>query len=110
MRGGDPAVPIIYQVERMRDGASFATRRVVAIQHGHVIFSLEASFQMDEEGFEHQMDMPSDLRPPDASADPMALLSREAPQMSEAMRRFMQRERPFIMIPVDFDHYTSSRK
>src|SRR6187551_72985 len=51
---GDPKVPIIYEVERIRDGRSFATRRVKAIQHGHAIFVLSASYQAHEEGLEHQ--------------------------------------------------------
>ena len=51
--GGDPKVPIIYQVERIRDGRSFTTRRVTAIQHGHAIFSMEVSFHGDEPGLSH---------------------------------------------------------
>jgi acyl-CoA thioesterase-2 len=58
LRGGDPACPIIYDVERIRDGRSFSTRRVVARQHGNAIFYLTASFQVDEEGFDHQDRMP----------------------------------------------------
>ena len=50
MRPGDTKVPIIYEVDRIRDGGTFTTRRVVAIQHGQAIFSLEASFQVDEDG------------------------------------------------------------
>ncbi|MFD9891085.1 acyl-CoA thioesterase II [Amycolatopsis sp. NPDC059027] len=58
IRGGDPSVPIIYEVDRIRDGRSFTTRRVVAIQHGKAIFSLSASFQTDEPGIEHAETMP----------------------------------------------------
>src|SRR3546814_1813373 len=54
MRPGDPSVPIVYQVERIRDGSSFATRWIVAIQHGRPIFSMSASFQVEEDGFDHQ--------------------------------------------------------
>src|SRR5579883_23610 len=54
LRPGDPKVPILYQVDRSRDGGSFTARRVVAIQHGLQIFTLAASFQKDEAGFEHQ--------------------------------------------------------
>ena len=61
MRPGDITVPIVYEVDRIRDGVSFTTRRVVAIQHGQAIFSLEASFQVDEPGLEHQMPMPLDV-------------------------------------------------
>ncbi|MEU0670052.1 acyl-CoA thioesterase II [Streptomyces lavendulocolor] len=58
LRAGDPGAPIVYTVDRIRDGRSFTTRRVVAVQHGHPIFHLSASFQTYEEGLEHQADMP----------------------------------------------------
>jgi acyl-CoA thioesterase II len=58
IRPGDPAVPIIYSVDRVRDGRSFTTRRVSAVQHGKVIFTLSASFQVAEDGLEHQAAMP----------------------------------------------------
>lgn len=58
IRPGDPSVPIIYEVDRIRDGRSFTTRRVVAIQHGKAIFSLSASFQVEESGVEHAEPMP----------------------------------------------------
>lgn len=58
IRPGDPKVPIIYQVDHSRDGGSFTTRRVVAIQHGKQIFNMAASFQTDEDSWEHQHDMP----------------------------------------------------
>ncbi|KAA9158413.1 acyl-CoA thioesterase II [Amycolatopsis acidicola] len=58
IRGGDPSVPIVYEVDRIRDGRSFTTRRVVAIQHGKAIFALSASFQIREPGIEHQEPMP----------------------------------------------------
>jgi len=58
LRPGDPAVPVIYQCERTRDGRSFTTRRVLAIQHGRPIFQFEASFQIEEEGWSHQLEMP----------------------------------------------------
>ena len=61
MRPGDTKLPIVYEVDRIRDGGQFTTRRVVAIQHGQAIFSLEASFQGDEEGLEHQVPMPHDV-------------------------------------------------
>ena len=64
MRPGDPAVPIIYEVDRIRDGKSFTTRRVVAIQHGEAIFSMSASFQVEEPGLDHQIPMP-DVPPPE---------------------------------------------
>ena len=58
LRPGDPTVPILYEVDRIRDGRSFTTRRVVAIQHGRPIFNLSSSFQVTEAGFEHQAPMP----------------------------------------------------
>jgi acyl-CoA thioesterase-2 len=63
LRPGDPKAPILYEVDRIRDGKSFTTRRVVAIQHGRAIFNLAASFQVFEEGFEHQVDMPEQPSP-----------------------------------------------
>ena len=54
LRPGDTTIPILYQVDRIRDGRSFTTRRVVAIQNGHAIFSMSASFQISEQGLEHQ--------------------------------------------------------
>ena len=59
IRGGDPKVPIIFEVDRARDGGSFTTRRVIAVQHGQQIFNLAASFQKPEDGFEHQSPAPS---------------------------------------------------
>ena len=59
LRPGDTRVPILYQVDRIRDGRSFTTRRVVAIQHGEAIFNLSASFHVEETGYEHQRPMPS---------------------------------------------------
>nr|WP_130346997.1 acyl-CoA thioesterase II [Herbihabitans rhizosphaerae] len=58
IRGGDPSVPIVYEVDRIRDGRSFTTRRVVAVQRGRAIFSLSASFQLDEPGADHADEMP----------------------------------------------------
>ncbi|MCL4422042.1 MAG: acyl-CoA thioesterase II [Actinobacteria bacterium] len=63
LRPGDPNAPILYEVDRIRDGRSFTTRRVVAIQHGRAIFNLSTSFHIEEEGLEHQMPMPEVPRP-----------------------------------------------
>jgi acyl-CoA thioesterase-2 len=59
LRPGDPSIPILYEVDRIRDGRSFYTRRVVAIQHGRAIYNMQASFHNEEVGFEHQFPMPS---------------------------------------------------
>ncbi len=64
LRPGDPSVPILYEVDRIRDGRSFTTRRVVAIQHGKAIFNLQSSFQKPEDGFEHQLPMPEGIPGP----------------------------------------------
>jgi acyl-CoA thioesterase II len=65
IRPGDPRVPIVYEAERVRDGRSFTTRRVLAIQHGEAIFSLSASFQLPQEGLEHSDPGPSDVPAPE---------------------------------------------
>lgn len=67
--GGDPKIPIVYDVDRIRDGRSFTTRRVVAIQHGRAIFSMSVSFQAEERGFEHQVAMPQVPPPEDLPSD-----------------------------------------
>jgi acyl-CoA thioesterase-2 len=67
LRPGDPTVPILYEVDRIRDGRSFTTRRVVAIQHGRAIFNMSASFHTDEGGLDHQLPMP-DVPPPESLA------------------------------------------
>jgi acyl-CoA thioesterase-2 len=64
VRPGDPAIPIVYEVDRVRDGRSFSTRRVIAVQRGETIFSLSASFQLDQDGIDHQTPMP-DVPDPD---------------------------------------------
>ena len=65
LRPGDPTVPILYEVDRIRDGRSFSTRRVVAIQHGKAIFNLQASFHDDEPGPDHQLTMPAGMGHPE---------------------------------------------
>jgi acyl-CoA thioesterase-2 len=97
LRGGDPRVPVLYDVDRLRDGGSFTTRRVVAIQHGKAIFNMAASFQAPEEGFDHAFAMP-DVPPPE-----------ELPTMRERMARagieaspWMARPRPIDIRHVDW--------
>jgi acyl-CoA thioesterase-2 len=67
LRPGDPSVPIVYDVDRIRDGRSFTTRRVVAIQHGRPIFNLSASFHIAEPGVDHQLPMPADVPAPETT-------------------------------------------
>ncbi len=109
MRPGDPAVPIVYEVDRIRDGGSFTTRRVVAIQHGAAIFSMSASFQTQEPGFEHFMDMP---KVPAAESLPngIELAEKLGDRVPEGIRRYWRRERPIELRPVNLDHYVSDRK
>jgi acyl-CoA thioesterase-2 len=110
MRPGDPSVPIVYQVDRLRDGGSFTTRRVTAIQHGHAIFSLECSFQIEEEGLEHQMPMPLDVPPPEKLRSQFELLEETGHEVPETVRKFWARERPLEIKPVNIEHYTSREK
>jgi len=93
LRPGDPKVPILYQVDRSRDGASFTARRVVAIQHGAQIFTLAASFQKDEAGFEHQAQMPV-VPAPESLEDDREVLLRQG-GLSPAAQAWIARERPF---------------
>lgn len=110
MLGGDPSVPIIYEVDRIRDGRSFTTRRVVAIQHGHAIFSLEASFQVEEPGLEHQVPMPLDVPPPEALMTQRELVDHLGDAVPENIRQFWQRERALQIKPVLVEHYTTREK
>jgi len=73
MRPGDPQNPIIYETERVRDGRSFTTRRVLAIQHGEAIFALSASFQIEQQGLEHSVPGPVGVPAPDTLPDLAAL-------------------------------------
>jgi acyl-CoA thioesterase-2 len=105
---GDPKVPIIYEVDRIRDGKSFATRRVVAIQHGHAIFTMAVSFHRDEPGLDHQMPMP-DVPRPDALPSDAEFKERILPQLPEAVRRYYERERPIELRPVEFGRYVGEK-
>src|SRR5262245_64730599 len=78
---GDPKVPIIYDVDRIRDGKSFTTRRVTARQHGHPIFSMAVSFHTDEPGLDHQARMPN-VRTPERLPSVSELLERLITKMS----------------------------
>lgn len=97
---GDPKVPIIYEVDRIRDGKSFATRRVVAIQHGRAIFSMSASFQIAEEGLDHGDPIP-DVALPETLASEEDLRERYMTVAAEPIRRYWQRQRPIEFRPTD---------
>jgi len=99
LRAGDPDAPIVYSVDRSRDGRSFTARRVVAIQHGRPIFTLAASFQVEEQGLEHQFDMPEVPAPDDLR--PTADLPRaEFEHLPRNMQRWLDRFGPFEFRPV----------
>lgn len=101
MRPGDPKLPILFEVERIRDGGSFSTRRIVANQGGHAIFSMSASFHVGEDGFDHQEPMPEDIPAPEdlpSEADYLAEIA--ARQIPEHIRTFWDRERPVELRPV----------
>jgi len=109
MRPGDPAVPILYQVERIRDGASFSTRRVVAVQHGKPIFALSASFQIVEGGYDHQIARPDVPMPEDLMGDAefKDLFLTEAPDL---VKRYWKRNRPIEVRPTSLVHYMTGEK
>jgi acyl-CoA thioesterase II len=105
---GDPKVPIIYEVDRIRDGRSFSTRRVVAIQHGQAIFSMSASFHHDEPGLSHQVAMP-DVPPPEELPNESELRQRALSDVPDAIRRYYERERPIDLRPVEFTRYSGEK-
>lgn len=106
MLPGDPTIPILYQVDRLRDGASFNTRRVLAVQHGKAIFALTASFQIDEPGFEHQGEMP-DVPMPEDLMDEEQIKERYLAHAPENVRRYWERKRAIEIRPVSIESYFS---
>jgi acyl-CoA thioesterase II len=100
LRRGDVNSPIVYEVDRARDGNHFSTRRVVAVQHGEQIFNMSASFQVPESGLEHQLAMPQVPAPEDLP--PLeSLLKDVLPRVLPDMRRVLQQKRPFEFRPVE---------
>jgi acyl-CoA thioesterase-2 len=106
--GGDPKVPIIYEVDRIRDGKSFTTRNVKAIQHGRAIFSMSVSFHLSEPGLAHQVKMP-DVPKPDALPSEAEIKERILPLMPEPVRRYYERERPIELRPVEYSRYLGEK-
>lgn len=104
IRPGDPRIPILYEVDRARDGKSFTTRRVVAIQHGKQIFNLAASFQVPEEGFEHQFQEP-DVPGPEHLPSELERRAAISGELPEPVRIHFARPRPIEMRPVDPQAY-----
>jgi acyl-CoA thioesterase II len=109
LRPGDPAVPIIYEVDRIRDGKSFTTRRVVAIQHGHAIFSMSVSYQVAEDGLEHQLPAPQ-VPPPEQLMSEDEVKKRFMQEAPAPMKSYWERERPIELRPVSLRHYVSRLK
>lgn len=105
---GDPKVPIIYDVDRIRDGKSFTTRRVIARQHGHEIFTMAVSFHIEEPGLDHQAKMP-DVPQPDALPSENEFKGRVLPMMPDPVRRYYERERPIELRPVEFERYLGKK-
>jgi len=95
LRRGDFNAPIVYQVDRSLDGHAFANRRVVAIQHGEQIFNMAASFQVVEEGLDHQIDMPA-VPAPETLADITHLPPEIGRHLPERLRQFFAQPRPFV--------------
>lgn len=89
LRPGDPSVPILYEVDRIRNGRSFTTRRVVAVQHGQAIFNLETSFHDEEPGFQHQFAMPEVPEP-----DTLPSLGERLEPLREQLGEWFDRPRP----------------
>jgi acyl-CoA thioesterase-2 len=101
LRPGDPLVPILYEVDRIRDGRSFTTRRVVAIQHGKAIFNLQASFHEAEPGLDHQLTMPGDVPDPESIVDFHTRMEPYKDRLGDAWTR----PRPIDLRHIDHDPF-----
>ncbi|MEM9172063.1 MAG: acyl-CoA thioesterase II [Pseudomonadota bacterium] len=106
LRRGDMQAPIVYEVDAQRDGRSFSVRRVVAVQHGRPIFNMAASFQIAEEGLEHQFEMP-DVPAPETLADARDIARDSSASLPDKMRRYLMKDRPFDFRPVEPPAFTS---
>ena len=99
LRPGDASMPVVYSVDRVRDGGSFSTRRVTAIQKGQPIFTCSASFQYDEEGFEHQAQMPDVVGPENLPTE-VELAQSMADSLPERIRDKVLCARPIEVRPI----------
>ena len=106
LRPGDPNVPILYEVDRIRDGRSFTTRRVVAIQHGKAIFNLQASFHVAESGLDYQVPMPLDVPAAETLPD---FKTRMAP-FKDRMGEMYERPRPIDLRHLGTDPFSRAGK
>lgn len=105
---GDPAVPIVYEVERVRDGRSFTTRRCAAIQNGRHIFDLFASFQLEEAGLDFSVAMP-DVPPPDSLPSAKDLIERLGDRIPPGFAAWFSRERAVDIRPCDLSRYDRAK-
>jgi acyl-CoA thioesterase II len=103
---GDPAVPILYEVDPIRDGKSFATRRIVARQHDRAIFMMSASFHLPEEGFEHQALMPDVPMPEDLPSEKDIKTGAFA-LIPDPIKAYLSSQRPIELRPVEYGRYAS---
>ena len=101
LRPGDPKVPILYEVDRSRDGKSFTSRRVVAIQHGKQIFHLATSFQIEEEGLNHQEDFPNVLGPDELLTEDQLRKNIAEKLPDEFKESFLVKSWPVEVRPID---------
>ena len=99
LRPGDAVLPVVYQVDRVRDGGSFSTRRVTAVQKGQPIFTCSASFQYDEEGFQHQIAMP-EVPGPEGLKSETELARMVEAMIPERMRERATSDKPIEIRPV----------
>ena len=99
LRPGDVKAPIVYDVDRIRDGRSFTTRRVVAIQHGRAIFNMSCSFQVQEQGFEHQTQMP-EAPDPESLINTQELARRDIERVPKVLRKAVLCPRPIEIRPA----------
>jgi len=104
LRRGDFNAPIVYQVDRSREGHSFTTRRVVAIQHGAQVFHMSCSFQVPEEGLDHAPTMP-EAPPPESLSDFENYRQELVAQLPEKISRFFEHRRPFEFRPVQMPDF-----
>lgn len=103
LRPGDKNAPVVYEVDRIRDGRSYVTRRVVAIQRGKPIFNMSASFQVREEGIEHQIEMP-DVQGPEDLPNVTELARKTLADTPEKLSRFLKWQSPIEIRPVQPIH------
>lgn len=109
LRRGDLSVPIVFEVDRSRDGGSFTSRRVVAIQHGQPILTMSASFQVGEPGLDHQAPMP-DVPPPESLRDLADVETELVERMPDRLSGYFRNQRPFEFRAVNPEDYLTREK